>query len=132
MESVNIGTDNASMNFDQARRQAVAKAKEKLQDPVVIAWKDDRADQMAPEIPGGVGSRWHDYGENYGGKLEMNVGGSYHFIFSEVGDVDEPDLKLSNIQDEDGTTFLCLTEACTKEDRRRLAQDEYGGGIGGG
>ncbi|MEJ2687102.1 MAG: AF1514 family protein [Gammaproteobacteria bacterium] len=131
MDTVNIAAENSSLDFNQARRQAVSKAREQLQDPVVVAWKDDNRDQMAPEIPGGVGNRWHDYGENFGGKLEMNVGDSYHFIFSEVGDVEEPDLKLSNVREEDGTTFLCLTEACTDDDRRRIGE-EYGGGLGGG
>ncbi len=87
---------NVSANptdFSDARRAAFGKAAEKLSQPVIIAWKDDKTDRFAPEIPGGKGDRWHDYGESNGGKLELNVGHDFHFIFSEAADFEEPDIK---------------------------------------
>lgn len=130
METISVSTENQMTDFSDARRQAVGKAAELLSDPVIIAWKDDHTGHFAPEIPGGTDDRWHDYGESNGGKLEMTVGDDFHFIFSEAADFDEPDLNLSTINEKDGTTVLCLNDACTKEDRQRMGYFA-GGGIGG-
>lgn len=128
METINVSAN--PNDFTQARREAMGKASEKLSEPVIIAWKDDKADRFAPEIPGGKGDRWHDYGESNGGKLELNVGDDFHFIFSEAADFDEPDINLSSINEADGSTILCVNNACTAEDLERLGHFA-GGGIGG-
>lgn len=130
MKTVNLTVKDASMDFSKARHQAVIKADEMLSDPVIVAWKDDRSKRFAPEIPGGKEDRWHDYGENFGGKLEMNVGDKFHFIFTEAADFDQPDLNLTSIDEEDGTKILCVNNACTEEDRQRMGHFS-GGGIGG-
>jgi hypothetical protein len=130
MKTMNVAVDNPSTDFSVARRQAVGKAGEVLSDPVIIAWKDDRTHRFAPEIPGGAADRWHDYGESNGGKLELTVGDDFHFIFSEAADFDQPDLNLSSISEADGTTILCLNDACTREDLQRMGHFP-GGGIGG-
>lgn len=130
METINISAKNAASDFSEARRLAVSKAGEILSDPVIIAWKDDKAHRFAPEIPGGKDDRWHDYGESNGGRLELSVGDEFHFIFTEAKDFDAPDLNLTSIDEEDGTTILCLNDACTEEDRRKMGYFA-GGGIGG-
>lgn len=130
METMNVPVKNPSADFVEARRQAVGKAGEVLSKPVIIAWKDDKTRRFGPEIPGGSDDRWHDYGESYGGRLELTVGDDFHFIFTEASDFEEPDLNLASIAEEDGTTILCLDEACTEEDRRRMGYFA-GGGIGG-
>jgi len=117
------------MNFAQARQRAVAKANETLTKPVIVAWKDDTSGQFAPEIPGGTSDRWHDYGENNDGKLELQVGDAFHFIFTEAADFDEPDMNLATLED-NGTQFLCLNGACTEADQQRLGYFP-GGGLGG-
>lgn len=129
MQTLNLPLDKPT-DFSNARRQAVGKAGEMLSDPVIIAWKDDKSDRFAPAIPGGKGDRWHDYGESNGGKLELNVGDEFHFIFSESSDFEEPDINLSSISEKDGTTILCVNNACTDEDLRQLGHFA-GGGIGG-
>jgi hypothetical protein len=130
METINISAKTATSDFSEARRLAVSKAGEMLADPVIIAWKDDKAHRFAPEIPGGKDDRWHDYGESNGGRLELSVGDEFHFIFTEAKDFDSPDLNLTSIDEGDGTTILCLNDACTEEDRRRMGYFP-GGGIGG-
>ncbi len=129
MENMNISADK-SIDFRQGHRQAVNTADENLTDPAIIAWKDDKAERFAPDIPGGAAERWHFYGENFGGKLELNVGDDFHFILIEAKDFDDPDLNLTTIKDEDGTSFTCVNNACTEEDLQRIGYFP-GGGIGG-
>jgi hypothetical protein len=130
MKDIKIASESTSTDFYGARRQAVSKAGEILSKPVIIAWKDDKSGRFGPDIPGGVGNRWHDYGENYGGKLELEVGDDFHFIFSEASDFEEPDLNLTSIQEHDGTSILCVNNACTDEDLRKMGHFA-GGGVGG-
>jgi hypothetical protein len=130
MKDIKVAAESASTDFYAARRQAVNKAGEVLSNPVLIAWKDDKTGHFGPDIPGGVGLRWRDYGENYGGKLELGVGDNFHFIFTEASGFEEPDLNLTSIEERDGTTILCVNNACTDEDRRKMGYFE-GGGVGG-
>jgi hypothetical protein len=120
--------DTIVSDFAQARRAAVDKAGQVLERPVIVAWKDDNSGKSAPEIPGGRGDRWHDYGESNKGVQELQVGNTYHFIFMEAEGFDEPDLNLASLEDH-GKTFLCLNDACTKEDLEKLGY--LGGGLGG-
>ncbi len=130
MQTMNIVLKDQKFVFSEARRLAVQKAGEVLTEPVIIAWKDDTNRRFGPEIPGGSETRWHDYGENFGGSLEMNVGDTFHFIFTESSEFETPDLNLTSISESDGTTILCLNEACTEEDRKHMGHFA-GGGIGG-
>jgi hypothetical protein len=130
MKDIKIAAESSSTDFYTARRQAVSKAGEVLSKPVIIAWKDDMSGHFGPDIPGGVGDRWHDYGENYGGKLELEVGDGFHFIFTEASEFEEPDLNLTSIKEHDGTTILCVNNACTEEDLQKLGHFA-GGGVGG-
>jgi hypothetical protein len=120
MYTISIPAKEPSINFLAAREQAVDKAEEVLSEPVIVAWKDDKTGRFGPEIPGGVGNRWHNYGENYGGKLELTVGNNYHFIFTDSAQLDKPDINLYSISKEKGGYFLCLNEACTDEDRKQF------------
>lgn len=123
-----IDLPNSVGDFSQARRAAVGKAGETLQRPVIVAWKDDTNGHFAPEIPGGKGDRWHDYGESNEGVLELQVGNAYHFIFMDAEGFVEPDINLASLEDH-GAKFLCLNDACTKEDLEKLGY--LGGGLGG-
>lgn len=128
MQKVTLAETEVS-NFMQARLAAVHKAGEMLVRPVIVAWKDDENGKSAPEIPGGKGARWHDYGENNEGILELDVGEAYHFIFAEADGFTEPDINLATL-DDNGTEFLCLDDACTEEDKQKLGYFP-GGGLGG-
>lgn len=130
MDNISIDLENPPLDFMDARQKAVKKAVEILPEPVIVAWRDDKTGQSAPEIPGGSPTRWHDYGENYGGQLELTVDKKYHFIFSDASAFTTPELALKNLTTDDGTEFLCLTDACTEQDRRKLGESSYYGGIG--
>jgi hypothetical protein len=130
MKNIKIAAEGSSADFYAARRQAVTKAGEVLSKPVIIAWKDENTGRFGPDIPGGVGNRWQDYGENFGGKLELQVGDSFHFIFTEASGFEEPDLNLTSIKEQDGTTVLCVNNACTDEDLQKIGHFA-GGGVGG-
>lgn len=127
MERIELPDTNVR-DFSQARRAAVDKAGEILSSPVIVAWKDDNSGKSAPEIPGGKGDRWHDYGESNEGVLELQVGNPYHFIFMEAEGFVEPDINLASLEDH-GKKFLCLNDACTKEDLEKIGY--LGGGFGG-
>ncbi len=129
MQTITIPVQHTATDFAQARQLAVGKANEMLTKPVIVAWKDDMNGKFAPEIPGGTDDRWHDYGESNDGKLELQVGDAFHFIFTEAADFDEPDMNLATLED-NGTAFLCLNGACTEEDQQRLGYFP-GGGLGG-
>jgi hypothetical protein len=129
MQTVTISAIHAQ-GIESARDQAVKKARESLTEPVVLSWRDDRTDTIAPEIPGAATpERWKDYGVANGGKLEVDVGGDYHFVVGEAADFKEPHSLFTNVKDAEGNTYLCITGACTEEDRRRI--NEGFGGYGG-
>lgn len=130
MKTIQVSMDNAEAEFSEARRRAVSRAEEILSDPVIIAWKDENAGHSGPLIPGAAPDRWHDYGENNGGKLELEVGGNFRFIFGEAVDFFETDLNISSVEYDDGSRFLCLDGVCTEEDRQHRGYFS-GGGVGG-
>lgn len=129
MQTLSIASSSSTIDFAQARQQAVAKACETLTEPVIVAWKDDVTGKSAPDIPGGSTDRWHDYGENNDGTLELKVGDDFHFIFTESSGFDKPDMNLTSLED-NGTKFLCLNGACTDADREHQGFFA-GGGLGG-
>ncbi len=130
METIAIAGHQSSIDFTEARRQAVNQAYDMLNDPVIIAWKNDQTSEYGPEIPGGTEERWHKYADRHEGTLELNVADNFHFIFMEASDFVEPDLNLTSIAEDDGTTILCLDEACTEDDREKIGYFP-GGGMGG-
>jgi len=130
METITVPANKSSIDFSEARRLAVNRASESLNEPVIVAWKDDQTSKYGPEIPGGSAERWHQYADSHEGKLELKVGDAFHFIFVESAGFEEPDLNLTSVSEENGTTFLCLTDACTEQDKQNLGYFP-GGGMGG-
>jgi hypothetical protein len=130
MKDISIAPEGSSTDFLAARRQAASEAGKVLAKPVIIAWKDDNSGRFGPDIPGAAGDRWYDYGENYGGELELRVGKTFHFIFTEATEFEGPDLNLTSIEEHDGTAVLCVNNACTDEDLQKMGHFA-GGGIGG-
>ena len=122
-----------SRGIEAARDQAVNKARESLSEPVVLSWRDDENNLIAPEIPGAATpDRWKEYGMANGGRLEVDVGRDYRFILGEAADFEGQDPAFSNVTDADGNTYLCLTEACTEKDRRQLGEGFGSAGGKGG
>jgi hypothetical protein len=78
-------------------------------DPVLVAWYDRKAARMSPAIEGAdVRSRWHDYGVSHGGRLEVDVGGDYAFIYADSSAFDPYEVSpYCNIKDKDGNEYIC-------------------------
>jgi len=131
MDTLVVSPRPTPKDFKSARELAVSKAEERLPEPVIVAWKDDRTGKFAPEIPGAKGFRWHDYGRNFGGQLECDISNHYHFIFVDGSEYDKPDINLHSIPKKEGGYFLCINEACTDDDRKQFGAP-YGGGLGDG
>ena len=130
MQTINLDPDMALIDFRQARRLAVVQAVDKLSRPLLVAWKDDLSHLSAPCIPGSSKDRWRDYGSSHDGRLEINIGDEYHFIFSEADEYESPDLNVVTLTEQDGTHILCTRGACTEEERQLLGYFP-GGGTGG-
>jgi hypothetical protein len=89
MQTLTIEATDAT-GIEAARDVAIAKARETLNEPVVLSWRDEMSGTIAPEIPGAVTrERWKEYGAANGGKLEVDVGATYHFILGEAADFHE-------------------------------------------
>ena len=119
--------------IEAARDFAVVKSQVFLAEPVVLSWRNDETETIAPEIPGAATQeRWREYGIANGGKIEVDVGDDFHFILGEDTEFEEPHSLFTNVTDADGDTYLCVIGACTDEDRRRIG-DGFGsfGGKGG-
>ena len=130
MEIIDLKPGDNVIDFKQARRQAAGKAGELMKEPVIITWKDETNGMAAPEIPGASQQRWQDYAENFGGKLEVNIGDQFHFVFSEAENFDTPDINVATLTEQDGTRILCTEGACTEQERQALGYFA-GGGTGG-
>jgi hypothetical protein len=116
-----------------ARDFAVAKSHEYLAEPVVLSWRNDETETIAPEIPGAVTpERWKEYGVANGGKVEVDIGEDFHFILGEAAQFVEPHSLFTNVTDADGNTYLCVTGACTSEDADASARDSAASGARAG
>jgi len=132
MQSMNV-SDTRPGSIEAARDAAVRSARESLEDPVVLSWRDDHRHIIAPEIPGAATeNRWEEYGEANGGRLRVDVGRDYHFILGEAADFLEPHSLFTNVADDQGNVYMCITGACTEEDRRRINEGFGSGGGKGG
>jgi hypothetical protein len=131
MRQAHIAASGMSLNYRQAAALAAKLADDDKEviEPVLVAWYDRKGARMSPAIEGAdLRSRWHDYGAAHGGKLEVDVGDDYAFIFADSSAFDpyEPS-PYSNIKDKDGNEYVCqinlmggqrlpTPEACTPLD----------------
>ncbi len=132
MDTIEIGESNAD-SIQAARNEAVAAVGDRIENPVVLSWRDEQTNTFAPDIPGAEPKeRWRDYGTSFGGKLEVAVGDRFHFIIGDASGYSAPDLQFTNVTDDNGRTYLCLREECGDRDRVPLGQTyAAGGGVGG-
>lgn len=115
MKATHINYSGANLNYKMASGLAATLADKDpdLIDPVMIAWHDKQAARMSPVIAGAdVNTRWHDYGESHGGKLEVDVNGEFDFVFADSSAFDEygPSPYIS-LHDKTGNEYLCQINA---------------------
>lgn len=115
MRELHISYSGASLDYKGASGLAASLAASTLgvNEPVMVAWHDKKASRMSPSIIGSeVNTRWHDYGESHGGKLEVDVNGDFDFIFTDSSsfDVLGPS-PLVNLHDQAGNEYLCQIDA---------------------
>jgi len=113
MRQAHIAYAAADLNYPKAAMLAadLADQDKEVIEPVLVAWYDRKTSQMSPVIEGAdLRTRWHDYGENHGGKLEIDVGGDYAFIYAESSAFDGyEDCPYVNLHDAQGNEYLCQT-----------------------
>ena len=114
MKDINVTLSGVDMSYKMASLIAHTIAQEiNGKEPIVVAWHDKPQSRMSPVIEGAdIHTRWHDYGESHGGKLEVDVNGDYDFIFSDAGEYESgfPSPYVS-VHDAQGQEFLCQINA---------------------
>jgi hypothetical protein len=76
MRDINISIEGIDLNYQTACAMANSVASMIENKPIIMAWHDKPHGKMGTDIPGGdLNTRWHDYGENYGGNLDVSVNG---------------------------------------------------------
>lgn len=131
MRQAHIQDSGLALSYQQAAALAAKLADDDRDviDPVLVAWYDKKGARMSPVIEGAdLHSRWHDYGASHGGKLEVEVGDDFAFIFADSSAFDAYEASpYSNLKDKDGNEYICqinlmdgqskpTPEACTPLD----------------
>jgi len=85
-ETIQVFLDDADVDFDAARKACDVIARQKLKEPLLLAWYDGVKRAGHPDVhectdkPG-----WMTYAENRGGELTIDVNnGMYVLIYSET------------------------------------------------
>lgn len=111
MRLAHISHPATDLNYAMAATLAATLAEEDVEviEPMLVAWYDRKASRMSPVIEGAdLRNRWHDYGASHGGKLEIDVGGDYAFIYAESSAFDPyGPSPYSNLSDAKGNEYLC-------------------------
>lgn len=111
MRRAHISHAGTDLNYREAARLAAALADKdgELIEPMLVAWYDRRDSRMSPAIEGAdPRTRWHDYGESHGGKLEIDVEGEYTFVYADSSAFDPYEAcPYANLHDAQGNEFLC-------------------------
>jgi len=115
MKEVHINYSGTNLSYKVASGLAASLAASELGvgEPVMVAWHDKKSSRMSPVIEGGdINTRWHDYGESHGGKLEVDINGDFDFVFADASgfEVLGPS-PLVNLRDKAGNEYLCEINA---------------------
>jgi hypothetical protein len=114
MKELNVSFSGLDVDYHMAARLAATIARElNSGEPIMVAWHDKRRSRMSPVIEGGdINTRWRDYGESHGGKLEVDINGEYDFIFADSAafETHQPS-PFMNVRDAQGHEYLCQINA---------------------
>jgi hypothetical protein len=135
MRQEHIANPSTEMNYALAAQLAtafVAKDAEIIE-PVLVAWRDRKSGKMSPVIEGAdQRTCWHEYGASHGGKLEIDVGDDYAFIYGDSSAFDPYDHEAcpyANLRDAQGDEFICqiglLDDPHVPQQKACVALDEW-------
>lgn len=115
MKEAHVNYSGMDLDYRMASKLAsdIAERDRELKEPVMVAWHDKKLSRMSPVIEGGnIDTRWHDYGESHGGKLEVDVNSEYDFIFADSSTFEHygPSPYI-NLHDRQGNEYLCQINA---------------------
>lgn len=133
MRHIHINSPTTNMNYLMAAQLASTLAEQDVEviDPVLMAWCDRKAVRMSPVIEGAdLHTRWYDYGASHGGKLEIDVGDDYAFIYADASPFDPFEAgPYSNLHDAKGNEYLCqislLDDPRIPQKKACVALDEW-------
>jgi hypothetical protein len=131
MQTMIIPSVAEAPSFHVARNQAVAEARSRLSEPVVISWRSEVDGRFAPaalgpDSPAVHGAdlltldQWRRTGAACGGMLEIEVADSYRFIVADGTRLGSDPPGLVSVFDNEGNTYFCLETTCTEDDLRRF------------
>lgn len=78
--------DDRNLGFNEAYTAAREEAKNYFQDPLALSWLNRKTGRYSPDInycQEEDKESWEIYGESRGGKLRIEIGDAYAFIFRE-------------------------------------------------
>lgn len=139
MKNIDLSVKGLDLDYGTARSMAKSVARMLDKKPALIAWHDKPRATMGPAIEGAdVNTRWHDYGESFGGNVEVNVNDDYQFVFAESeGFETVEELPFVNVRDRQGNVYLCHRRVVHPEDGEIPAEEctkleeSMGGSVGG-
>ncbi len=106
MRQAYITCSGIDMDFRKAAALAASLAEEDptVIEPVLVAWHDRKDARMSPSVDG------EDlrYAASHGGKLEVEVGDDYTFVFADSSAFEPYEASpYSNLTDENGVEYIC-------------------------
>ena len=115
MREINLNIQGIGMDFmDFRQANVIARSIAGLFDkePAVVAWHDGMLKRMSPAIEGAdVLSRWRDYGEAFGGDINVSAKGDFDFIFADSSSFEGLGRSPYIAQhDKQGHEYLCVAE----------------------
>lgn len=117
MKQVHVAFSGTKLDYKHAAEMAMLLADEDagIIEPVLVAWCDRKTGHTSPVIEGSnPRTRWHDYGVSHGGKLEVDVGDSFDFIFADSCAFDPYEASpYSNLKDKQGNEYVCQINLLT-------------------
>lgn len=133
MRQAHINYPATDLNYFKAAQLAASLADDdgEMSEPVLVAWYDRKDSKMSPVIEGAdLRTRWHDYGTSHGGKLEIDVGDDYAFIYADSSAFDSYEAcPYVNLHDANGNEFLCqvglLDDPQVPQQKACIALDEW-------
>ncbi|TCV90587.1 AF1514 family protein [Sulfurirhabdus autotrophica] len=114
MKEAHIDYSGQDLDYMKASvlANSVADSDVNIIEPVMVAWHDKKTSRMSPVVEGSVNTRWHDYGESHGGKLEVDINGEYEFIYGDSSAFEEyGPSPYVNLHDENGIEYICQINA---------------------